>query len=1410
MRSIGGVAVGLLRRLIGGAPPAASPQHAGAAAAHQVGEAISALEGAICEAVVHRPASTARAADLRTASAPNAFGQLLREADGSGARGCVASATGMALAGLRATCGAAGSELFELHAALATAASRLAPLVVHAALDDGHAGWHAAAETGAFLALAKDGQEAVDLTLLARWLAERALVPGVVGFEGDAVEWLALPSDALVREFLGAPGDLVACPNEAQRLLFGPERRRVVRWFDLDHPLAVGGQKGEADASRADAGRAALFGAPLLAMAREGMAELSRRTGRPLSLVRRHRLDDAELVLVAQGALVQAAEAVADHLRKEKRLRVGVLGLSWLRPFPTAEVALALADKRAIAVLERGAASLGDGPLTREVKAAAGGPEGRWLSALCAGAAPVPPSRLVALCELLQRSDRPGTVRLDLEPLPAGTGFPHRDAALAAVKAAAPAMAGALPAGEVLALAPAGGASLALLALEAELPPRALSALGAELASAAGPFVRGQVTRPWPGVIEARLRAAPADFVEPGPAAPVDVLLVAAGTPVSLGLSLGALSRGAPIVFATDEEPERLWRLFPAAWKKAVEASGLKVFVVRGGLSPARAAAIALARGQAAPAAVAVATPAAPVVADRELPEVVRRVGVARQALDSLPRYWGEVVQPRQGALPDGAADALLVSGAVPAGASALQLSSGAATLPRLEVKACTGCGKCWSACPDSALGAAAVGAEALLTAASKRAGTTGKAADALRRGHKQLSPWFGQQLAEAGPASFSRARLEAGWAHLAQALKVADADKSATESAMQATTREALKHQAVVTRPFFDAAEAQKPGSGELLVLAVNPSACTGCGLCAAACADQALTCAPRTTELQAEAASAWRAFETLPDTAGATITRAAADPAVGPLAATLLARGCAQAQVGDAESEPGSGERLAARLVAALTERHTQARQAALAKAVEARRDALESKARGQLSQAVSGPDMATLAAALGSTGQLDLAALGKRLDALGTTVKIDARAVRRLAAQAAALEEQRALLVEGADGLGRSRFGVAVLGESAALWAARFPMHPWFAPVVVDRSAEGAELALGLAHALLSRHVDLVRALRRAELLEQEPPDLDPRLAQLEALGPADLTPAERESCPPLLVLADEAVLTERGLGTLSRLLESPLPVKVVLLDGLSRLGGRAPLDLVAIAHQRAFVLASSIAHPDHLARGLEAALAWPGAALVHIHAPSPRRHGFPKDQALARARAAVEARAHLLVTYDPAAPGPFGARTRVADNPSAAQAWGALDFCAWAVGEARFAPHFTALPAGAEAVPAGELLRRPRAEWAGKVACAEKDGQKLAVSPALLEAAADRLAGWTALQELSGLVNPVADRSRDALLAELQAAHAKDLAAVKAEAEAKLLAVKATADQEVVVRVADRLVALATDTRTGQRS
>ena len=98
--------------------------------------------------------------------------------------------------------------------------------------------------------------------------------------------------------------------------------------------------------------------------------EFSGKFGRSYDLFERYKLDDAELAIVAMGSTAGTAKVAIDELRA-KGMKVGLLKPRVFRPFPKEEIADALKNIKAIAVMDRSDSMTGhEGPLCLEIKAA--------------------------------------------------------------------------------------------------------------------------------------------------------------------------------------------------------------------------------------------------------------------------------------------------------------------------------------------------------------------------------------------------------------------------------------------------------------------------------------------------------------------------------------------------------------------------------------------------------------------------------------------------------------------------------------------------------------------------------------------------------------------------------------------------------------------------------------------------------------------------------------------------------------------------------------------------------------------------------------------------------------------------------------------------------------------------------
>jgi hypothetical protein len=110
------------------------------------------------------------------------------------------------------------------------------------------------------------------------------------------------------------------------------------------------------------------------------------------------------------------------------------------------------------------------------------------------------------------------------------------------------------------------------------------------------------------------------------------------------------------VLVSTGDSPARIWRRLPSAWRREVRERELRLFAVGPAFDAGIEAIRAFLRGEeesllGAGSLREVPWPDLedPEATDGELPQVVRRIEHVRSAHDSLPRFWGEVVQPRQG-----------------------------------------------------------------------------------------------------------------------------------------------------------------------------------------------------------------------------------------------------------------------------------------------------------------------------------------------------------------------------------------------------------------------------------------------------------------------------------------------------------------------------------------------------------------------------------------------------------------------------------------------------------------------------------------------------------------------------------------------------------------------------------------
>ncbi len=203
---------------------------------------------------------------------------------------------------------------------------------------------------------AESNQEAVDLHIQAFRLAEELSVPVMVCMDGfiltHAVEQVDLPTQEQVDAFL---------PRFEPRQVLDP-----------DDPVSIGAMVGP------EAFTEVRYLAHVTQMqALDLIPEISRTFedafGRASGgLVRPYRTGDAETIVVALGSVLGTVKDTVDVLRSEGE-RIGVLGITTFRPWPSEEVRRALLGARRVVVIEKALAVGIGGIVSLDVRVALSG-----------------------------------------------------------------------------------------------------------------------------------------------------------------------------------------------------------------------------------------------------------------------------------------------------------------------------------------------------------------------------------------------------------------------------------------------------------------------------------------------------------------------------------------------------------------------------------------------------------------------------------------------------------------------------------------------------------------------------------------------------------------------------------------------------------------------------------------------------------------------------------------------------------------------------------------------------------------------------------------------------------------------------------------------------------------------------
>ena len=714
---------------------------------------------------------------------------------------------------------------------------------------------------------------------------------------------------------------------------------------------------------------------------------------------------------------------------------------------------------------------------------------------------------------------------------------------------------------------------------------------------------------------------------------------------------------------------------------------------------------------------------------------------------------------------------------------------------PEWSADKCTACGKCYTACPDSALPGLVNTVSEVFATALNRVERGGAPTRFLRRALRGAER---KLRALIGPNDGVAVRPLIDQAIAGVVAEAPTEERDDLKAEFELLKAELGDFAFAATKPYWSQKEKKASGGGGLFSITVNPLTCKACALCVEVCEDDALRMSTQTEKSVTIMRRDWSFWLDLPTTSKDFSRIDSLDEKIGALETLLLDKTNYNAMSCGDGACLGCGEKTSIHLFTSTVAALMQPRAKAFVARLDDLIQRLEQHMRLRLAQAVDLSDTGAVVRAVDSTvpHDLTLSTLAATLGAGKPSQPLDPAWVKRTAQLLESLKDLRWRYVEGPTQRGRATMGMVNSTGCTSVWGSTFPYHPYPFPWTSHLFQDSPSVAMGLFEGHMAKMAQNFTAVRIAEM-ELAGDYIEERdRAFFNGFGWEQFSDEEWALCPPVVSLGGDGAMYDIGFQNLSRMMMAGKPIKVLVVDTqlYSNTGGQActsgftgqvsdmapygqarhgkseirkEMSVIGMAHRSAFVLQSSIAHVNHLLEGYIDGLNSRRPALFNIYAVCPPEHGVGDDRSVAQSKLAVESRAYPLFRYDPDAGETFSQCASLEGNPSPGSDWpvyaleyvdeaGAkarldlpVTFADFAATEARFGKHFRKAPPETwndAMIPLADLLAMPADRRGGRfpyIWATDPKGRlmRLIVAEELVRASEERLQFWRQLKDVA---------------------------------------------------------------------
>ncbi len=248
------------------------------------------------------------------------------------------------------------------------------------------------------------------------------------------------------------------------------------------------------------------------------------------------------------------------------------------------------------------------------------------------------------------------------------------------------------------------------------------------------------------------------------------------------------------------------------------------------------------------------------------IPSILKHIPQSESTLSDIHRFWeqtGNFYQRGMGN--DNLTDPFIGLSVMPAASSLFRDMTGIRfEHPEWIPNNCTACGDCYTICPDTAIPGLVSNLSDVLNTVVDRVkkshGSVEQLPGAVRKMESKVRELFGGERNGATVNNYIQDAID---------VMIDESGHDATLEKEFTWFREELgDFDFALTRPYFDLHEKNKPGSGGLFSITVNPTTCKGCMECVAVCNDDALRPIKQTEDSVATLRKEWDLWSDLPTT--------------------------------------------------------------------------------------------------------------------------------------------------------------------------------------------------------------------------------------------------------------------------------------------------------------------------------------------------------------------------------------------------------------------------------------------------------------------------------------------------------------------------------------------------------------